>query len=74
MINQPDCPFCNPEKPWIIASNTHAFAKHDAFPLTPGHTLMHLHIHLIPRHKGDTPDPRGGVRWIFPHKAKYWER
>ncbi len=37
-----------------------------------GQTVMHLHIHLIPRHAGDTPDPRGGVRWIFPHKAKYW--
>jgi diadenosine tetraphosphate (Ap4A) HIT family hydrolase len=133
------CPFCNPDPSWIIASNPHAFAKHDAFPLTPGHTLiipkrhivslfeatreeqaamlellgemrqqlltpqlpfekgghttvpdafnigindgaaagqtvMHLHIHLIPRHAGDTSDPRGGVRWIFPHKAKYWER
>ncbi len=39
-----------------------------------GQTVMHLHIHLIPRRKGDTPDPRGGVRWIFPHKAVYWER
>ncbi len=31
-----------------------------------------LHIHLIPRYKGDSEDPRGGVRWIFPEKAKYW--
>ena len=38
-----------------------------------GQTVMHLHIHLIPRYKGDTEDPRGGVRWIFPDKAKYWE-
>lgn len=38
-----------------------------------GQTVMHLHIHLIPRYAGDMPDPRGGVRWIFPDKAVYWE-
>jgi diadenosine tetraphosphate (Ap4A) HIT family hydrolase len=38
-----------------------------------GQTIKHLHIHLIPRYKGDSPDPRGGIRWIFPDKAKYWE-
>ena len=37
-----------------------------------GQTVPHLHIHLIPRYEGDCPDPRGGVRWIFPDKAKYW--
>jgi len=37
-----------------------------------GQTVMHLHIHLIPRYEGDTEDPRGGVRWIFSEKAKYW--
>jgi len=37
-----------------------------------GQTIMHLHIHLIPRYAGDMPDPRGGVRWIFPDKAPYW--
>lgn len=39
---------------------------------TAGQTVMHLHIHLIPRYAGDQPDPRGGVRWIFPEKADYW--
>jgi diadenosine tetraphosphate (Ap4A) HIT family hydrolase len=38
-----------------------------------GQTVMHLHIHLIPRFLGDIDDPRGGVRWIFPDKAKYWQ-
>ena len=37
-----------------------------------GQTVMHLHIHLIPRYSGDKPDPRGGIRWLFPEKADYW--
>jgi diadenosine tetraphosphate (Ap4A) HIT family hydrolase len=37
-----------------------------------GQTVMHVHMHLIPRYAGDTSDPRGGVRWIFPEKAVYW--
>lgn len=37
-----------------------------------GQTVPHLHIHLIPRYKGDLPDPRGGVRWVLPHNANYW--
>lgn len=37
-----------------------------------GQTVLHLHVHLIPRYVGDLPDPRGGVRWILPAKADYW--
>ena len=37
-----------------------------------GQTVMHVHMHLIPRYAGDASDPRGGVRWIFPEKAAYW--
>lgn len=37
-----------------------------------GQTVPHAHIHVIPRKKGDVADPRGGVRWIIPGKAKYW--
>lgn len=40
--------------------------------IVAGQTVPHLHIHLIPRYHGDRPDPRGGVRWIFPEKADYW--
>ena len=39
-----------------------------------GQTVPHLHVHLIPRYKGDRPDPRGGVRWILPEKADYWTK
>ncbi len=38
-----------------------------------GQTVPHLHIHLIPRYDGDTEDPRGGVRWVLPDKAVYWD-
>src|SRR5690606_1073584 len=30
-----------------------------------GQSVMHLHIHLIPRYVGDREDPRGGVRWVL---------
>ncbi|MEJ5228235.1 HIT family protein [Thermodesulfovibrio sp.] len=39
-----------------------------------GQTIMHLHIHIIPRYLGDVPDPRGGIRWLFPEKAEYWNK
>jgi diadenosine tetraphosphate (Ap4A) HIT family hydrolase len=39
-----------------------------------GQTVMHLHVHLIPRYHGDRPDPRGGIRWVIPEKADYWSR
>lgn len=36
-----------------------------------GQTVMHAHIHLIPRRHGDTQDPRGGVRGVIPEKRNY---
>jgi diadenosine tetraphosphate (Ap4A) HIT family hydrolase len=39
-----------------------------------GQSVWHAHIHLIPRYKGDVPDPRGGVRNVIPHKAHYTRR
>ena len=36
-----------------------------------GQSIMHCHIHLIPRRKGDVEDPKGGVRGVIPEKQKY---
>ncbi len=36
-----------------------------------GQTVFHLHVHVIPRYRGDMPDPRGGVRHVIPHKGNY---
>ncbi len=36
-----------------------------------GQSIMHCHVHLIPRRKGDVDDPRGGVRGVIPEKQKY---
>lgn len=36
-----------------------------------GQTVMHLHVHVIPRFAGDVEDPRGGVRGVIPSKQRY---
>jgi len=36
-----------------------------------GQTIPHVHIHLIPRYKGDLKDPEGGVRGVIPEKRMY---
>ena len=36
-----------------------------------GQTIMHCHIHLIPRRDGDVDNPRGGVRGVIPSKQSY---
>ena len=121
------CPFCDLPAERIVDRNDAGVAVRDAYPVSPGHTLIissrhvssffdlsaserdhllclidraksvldeqyqpdaynigindgvaagqtvpHLHIHLIPRFKGDLSDPRGGVRWVIPKKADYW--
>lgn len=112
----------------VIVSNSVALAIRDAFPVSPGHTLVipkrhiasffelsveeqdalfqlvreqkrvldaefgphaynigindgpaagqtvaHVRVLLIPRYRGDDPDPRGGVRRVLPGKARYWD-
>jgi diadenosine tetraphosphate (Ap4A) HIT family hydrolase len=36
-----------------------------------GQTVLHAHVHVIPSRAGDVSDPRGGVRWVLPAKARY---
>jgi diadenosine tetraphosphate (Ap4A) HIT family hydrolase len=126
-MSKASCPFCALPAERILLLADEALVIRDAFPVSPGHTLViprrhigsffeltdaeracmvellakakaeldlsfqpdgfnigindgaaagqtvpHLHLHLIPRYRGDAPDPRGGVRWVLPAKAKYW--
>ena len=36
-----------------------------------GQSVPHVHVHLIPRRRGDVENPRGGVRGVIPRKANY---
>ena len=38
-----------------------------------GQSVMWPHVHMIPRRKGDTPYPKGGVRHVIPLKGNYNE-
>ena len=36
-----------------------------------GQTIMHFHLHMIPRYHGDCKNPRGGVRGVIPERRIY---
>ena len=36
-----------------------------------GQTIMHCHVHIIPRYNGDCENPRGGVRGVIPSRMNY---
>jgi len=38
-----------------------------------GQTVAHVHLHIVPRRVGDVADPRGGIRWVLPEQAAYWD-
>jgi len=39
--------------------------------IASGQSVLHLHVHLIPRYIGDTKNPKGGVRGVIPGKQSY---
>jgi diadenosine tetraphosphate (Ap4A) HIT family hydrolase len=61
-----------------VRSNLESALRPDGFNVgvndgpAAGQTVLHAHVHVIPRRTGDVADPRGGVRWVLTAKARYW--
>lgn len=68
---------------WTLVARTreHLRERHapDGFTIgvndgpAAGQTVPHAHVHVIPRRTKDVKDPRGGIRWVVPENAAYWE-
>jgi len=66
---------------WVMIDEAHRLLDEDFNPDgynvginvggPAGQTVMHCHIHLIPRRSGDTVNPKGGVRGVIAGKADY---
>lgn len=39
-----------------------------------GPTMPQFYFHVLARHTSGVPDPGGGIRWVIPAKARYWQR
>ena len=63
----------------VVREEIEAFRSPDGYNIgindgfSAGQTVGHLHLHVIPRYEGDVADPRGGIRWVIPDRAPYWE-
>ena len=56
----------------IIKDNTvRGFNVGSNIEKTAGQSIMHCHIHLIPRREGDVDNPQGGVRSVIPKNQHY---
>jgi len=56
---------------WISQTASQGFTLGVNDGEVAGQTVPHVHLHVIPRSHGDVPDPRGGVRMLFPN-GRYW--
>ncbi len=63
-----------------VRSDLQSHLKPDGFNIglndgrAAGQTVEHTHVHVIPRFDGDVADPRGGIRWVLPECAAYWDQ
>lgn len=39
-----------------------------------GQSVPHIHVHMIPRYRGDVENPKGGVRGVIPERQKYEQK
>ena len=59
------------EKILELDSNVKGFNIGTNVGKVAGQSIMHCHIHLIPRREGDVENPQGGVRSVIPKKQHY---